>query len=53
MPGPDACERVGDTNTDADQLLELLGQPLQMGAAACDGDLGEAQRVRLILVEVE
>src|SRR4029077_20289642 len=46
-------ERVGDTDADADQLLELLGQSLQVGAAAGDGDLGEAQGVGLILVEVE
>src|SRR5438874_4195549 len=40
-------------DADADQLLELLGEPLKVGAAAGDDDLGEAQGVRLILVEVE
>jgi len=49
----DPCERVGDTDADADQLLELLGDPLKVGAAPGDGDLGDAQGVRLILVEVK
>ena len=47
------AKRVGNADGDADQPLELLGEPAAGGAAAGDEDLADAERAGLLLVEAE
>src|SRR5204863_2366752 len=49
----DATQRIADPDANADQPLELLGKAVQLRGSACDDDLADAQRSRLVLVELE
>src|SRR5436190_8550080 len=53
LPVLDEIERIADANWNADQALELAVDPRGLGEAAGEHDLAEAERVRLILVELE
>src|SRR5882724_7344198 len=46
-------KRIADSNVHADQALELAGDPGQVGGAAGQHDLADAQRARLVLVVLE
>ena len=46
-------QRIADRDADADQPLQLLGEPGEVRGAARDHDLADAQRSGLVLVELE
>src|SRR5207247_1460705 len=49
----DPGERVARPDADADQGLKLFRKPVQMRRAARQDDLADAQRIGLLLVELE
>ena len=53
LPSFTRSERVADRDADADQALELVGDPAEVRGAAGDHDLADAQRAGLVLVELE